>query len=630
MKLSIFTDETGLDLEQALPEIKKMGFENVDLRWKLFQRSFEKLTDEEMFEIKKMLDANGLKVQCLQSSLAKVHLPDAERLAEEMHKFDRIIRASEIFECKLVRSFFFWQPSDWRTDTSIGALAIEPVVLAEVMEVFRPFAEKAKAAGLILAFENCGCSKEECFKMLDELNVPGWGFAWDPKNSWMRDKAERDRDLDAYCKKIAARTIAVHVKSTGSIWFADGFEPIPYEKVFKALELVGFDGPVSLETHNANPDITGVEACAKVLEVVKKALPSAAAGAQSESCSVTAENIVRSYADDPVRFGVVGLGMGHNRATEMTKTSGVKLVQVCDLNEERCKRTSEALNVPYTTSYSEMLANKDIEAVMVMNETGRHAELVKAALNAGKHVLVTKPMEMTVAKCEEMIALAKAKGLLFAIDHCRRLRPSIQSLKSAYDHGFFGKTLSASVTLKIKRTMEYFHANGGWRGTRELDGGVLSNQSVHHIDELLFAFGMPEAVRADLWTQNHDIEMEDLALAVWRYSNGMIVNITSTTCYPQGGWYYQMEVHGTDGAYVHREAGPCQSPVTQYFKDAAWSEQAPFPAECPWLNAMDNFASALRCGSPFLTTAEEGRDTVRVISAMYESAYERNGAWVEL
>ena len=90
MKLSIFTDETGLDLEQALPEIKKMGFENVDLRWKLFQKSFEKLTDEEMYEIKKMLDANGLKVQCLQSSLAKVHLPDAARLAEEMQKLEEL------------------------------------------------------------------------------------------------------------------------------------------------------------------------------------------------------------------------------------------------------------------------------------------------------------------------------------------------------------------------------------------------------------------------------------------------------------------------------------------------------------------------------------------------------------
>ena len=322
--------------------------------------------------------------------------------------------------------------------------------------------------------------------------------------------------------------------------------------------------------------------------------------------------------------------MGHNRATEMAGTPGIRLMQVCDRLEDRRKRTSEALHVPAVADFSEMLNNPEIEAVMVMNETGRHAELAIQALQAGKHVLVTKPMEISVAACDRMIALAAEKHLLLALDHCRRLRPSVQSLKAAQEAGFFGRPLSASVTLKVNRTMDYFRENGGWRGTRKLDGGVLCNQMVHHLDEMIYTFGMPEAVRCDVWTQTHEIEMEDLALGIWRYGNGMIVNLMATTSYPQNGWYYQLEMHGTGGAYLHREGGPCRTPESLYFQNNTWSSRAPWPDECPWLNSMVNFASALRLGTPLLTRPEEGRDTVRVIRAMYESAYECDGKWITL
>ena len=112
MKLSVFTDETGLDLEKAIPLIRKWGLNYVDLRSRIFQRPIEKLTDEQLADVKKLLDANGLKAACIQSSLGKVHLPDKERLKEENEKLDRIIAASQILECNLVRSFFFWQPQD--------------------------------------------------------------------------------------------------------------------------------------------------------------------------------------------------------------------------------------------------------------------------------------------------------------------------------------------------------------------------------------------------------------------------------------------------------------------------------------------------------------------------------------
>lgn len=624
---SIFTDELSLDFPQTIPYLKEWGLTHCDLRGLVFRKPFEALSAEELKEVKKLLDDNGLAVGCLQSSLGKVHLPDAARIESEMQKLDGIIRAAEVLDCNLIRSFFFWQPPK----EELGELAIRPDLLARVMEVFLPFAEKAEKAGLRLSFENCGCTKEECLRIIDTLNVPGWGFAWDPKNSWMTDKLEREQDLDGYIRRLAERTICFHVKSTGSIWDDGGaFDPIPYERILGTLAEVGYDGPVSAETHNYDRNITNIEASRRVLEVIGGAWPSAAAGAQQEKCSISAEALVRAYANDPVRFGVVGLGMGHNRAGEMVKTSGIALTQVCDLSEERCKRTSEAFGVPATRDFNDLLANPEIEAIMVMNETGRHGELVLRALDAGKNVLITKPMEMSLEMCDAMIARAAEKKLLLALDHCRRLRPSVQSLKAAAEAEYFGRMLSVSITLKINRTMEYFKANGGWRGTRAFDGGVLSNQTIHHLDEIIFVFGMPEAVRCDTWTQNHDIEMEDLGLAVWKYANGMVVNIYATTCYPQAGWYYQMELHGTEGAYIHREGGAEKTPVSLYCKENAWSGNAPYSRECAYLNSMDNFAAALRQGEPLLTTPQEGRNAVRIINAMYESAYRQGGGWVTL
>lgn len=93
MILSIFTDETGLDLEKAIPLVRSWGLHYVDLRSRIFQRPLEKLTDRQLEEVKKLLDDNGLQVACLQSSLGKVHLPDKERLKEEAEKLDRLIAA---------------------------------------------------------------------------------------------------------------------------------------------------------------------------------------------------------------------------------------------------------------------------------------------------------------------------------------------------------------------------------------------------------------------------------------------------------------------------------------------------------------------------------------------------------
>ncbi len=132
---SIFTDELKMDFAKALPIIKSWGLEAVDLRGFIFGRAFEDLSAEQLAEAKRLLDAHGLRVGCLQSSLAKVHLPGAERQRAEERKLEGVIRAADALGCRLVRAFHYWQP----TGGEVGQLAVRPDLLQQVLTMFAPW-----------------------------------------------------------------------------------------------------------------------------------------------------------------------------------------------------------------------------------------------------------------------------------------------------------------------------------------------------------------------------------------------------------------------------------------------------------------------------------------------------------
>ena len=623
MFLSIFTDELAVDITEALPILKQWGLKHVDFRGRVFGHAAEALPPERLGELRKLLDDHGMAVGCLQSSLAKVHLPDADRLKAEAEKLEGILRAADALDCRLVRSFHYWQPPEELR----GELAVRPDEQQKVLDAFGPLAERAKAAGLILAFENCGVTVQEVFTVLGALGVASWGLAWDVNNGW--DCADRRADEDAFIRRMAARTKLVHVKARGAVEGLADYT-IPYAKVLQVLDNAGLAGPVSVETHNPDRSVDNVEMSRRVVEVLKKAWPSAAPGGLFDEPK-PAGSVTRPWADHPVGFVVVGLGMGHNRSRQVVETSGCKLVGVCDVVEDRAKRTSEKCDVPYTLDVGEWLGTGDVEVVYVLTETGNHAAVALQALEAGKHVLTTKPMEASVEACDAMIRLAERKGLLLGVDFGRRYVTGVLSLKAAIAAGRFGRLLSGNCSLKVLRTMDYFRANGGWRGTRKLDGGgVLSNQSVHHIDEIAYTVGVPARARCSIWTQSHDIEAEDYGTAAWLYEDGLVVTFFATTSYPHGTWYQHYELEGTEGAYFHAAGGPIEKPLTRWFLDGAWSDQPPEAVESEWLNAADNFAAALRSGAELTCTGRDGRRTQAILDAMYRSAYDNDGNWVDV
>ena len=628
MYISIFSDEFYKDIYEVLPIIKEWGMTHVDLRGMINGKGIEYQTDEELYALRAALDKYGLKAGVIQSSLCKVHLPDEARRAQEMEKLEGIIRASKILGTPLVRSFFYWQHA--QDDPACGELATRPDALAEVLAMFAPIAKRAREAGLILGFENCGVTPNEVICVLEALDVPEWGLAWDVSNMF-EYLPEAEGDCVEYFTKALTYANMIHVKSRGVPALPElKYKKVPWERVLAGVAVTGKDMPISVETHvPAESGLDKKETCKRVYDYIKKTIPASAPG-DMKSALTPKLRFSRPYHDDPVRMVVVGLGMGKNRCAQISETDGIRLYGVCDINEERARAVAEMYGVPYSTDMDTFLNDPAVEVMYIVTPTGTHCDLAMRCFEAGKHVLTTKPMDVSYQKCDAAIAMAKEKGLLFGVDFDLHFRGPLSELKLAADGGFFGeRIISANITLNIRRTQDYYNENGKWRGTWALDGGgALSNQGIHEIDRLITILGVPDEVRTVTATQTFDIEAEDYGVTEWRYQNGTTARLAVTTSYNPSSWYCRVEVYGRDGAYLNVSGGPEGNHI-YWYKDDKWTEKAPFPYAREWQQGSDNFAYCLRMGGGLVVTPERGRDARYVLDKVYESA-RQGGAWVKV
>ena len=622
MYISIFSDEFFEDVYTALPKLAAWGMEYVDFRARIDGKPIEKLSVDELKKLRATLDSLGLKTGVIQSSLCKVHLPDEARRKAEEEKLEGIIRACDILDTRLVRSFNYWQhPQD---DPRCGELAMRPDALSEVLEMYSPIARRAKEAGLILGFENCGQTPDEAISFLNALNEPEWGLAWDVSNMFELLPEAKGDCVDYFCKALKYANM-IHVKARGVPDIPEiNAKKVPWDRVLAGAFATGRNIPVSIETHTVpGCGLNGEEASKRCYDYLKKVWPSAAAADVRTAVTPRASGFSRPYENDPVRFVVVGLGMGKNRCRQIVETNGCELIGVCDINADKAKTVGEEFGVSWKTDIDEWLSDPRVEVMYIVTPTGTHCDLAKKCLNAGKNVLLTKPMDVTYQACEEAIKLAKEKGLLLGVDFDLHFRGPLSELQNAVKGGFFGNILSADIILDIKRTESYFKENGGWRGTWSLDGGgAFSNQGIHEIDRLISVLGMPSEVRAMIRRRVHDIEAEDIGYSEWKYPDGKVARVFVTTDHPKQLWYTRLEIIGDKGAYLLTAGGP-EGTHTWWTSGGEWSEEPPFPYEREWAQGSDNFAYSLRTGEPLVCPAEEGRDARYVLDKMYESA--KNG-----
>jgi predicted dehydrogenase len=336
-----------------------------------------------------------------------------------------------------------------------------------------------------------------------------------------------------------------------------------------------------------------------------------------------------------IGFGIIGCGMiSRFHAKAVAGIRGAKVVACQDAFPGAADKLAAELGCTAYHDLDAMLADPEVDVVTICTPSGLHMEPAVAAAKAGKHIIVEKPLDITLARCDAMIAAAKKAGVVLSTIFPSRFHESSQLVKQAIDKGRFGRLTMGDAYVKWFRTQEYYDS-GAWRGTWKLDGGgALMNQAVHSVDLLLWFMGPAVEVSAYTATLAHQrIEVEDVAVATVKFANGAIGVIeASTATWP--GELKRLEISGDAGSAIVREEDLA---VWKFAKETKADEAirqkmasrtqtgggAADPKAIGHHGHMLQFQdvlAAIKKGKQPLIDGPEGRKAVELILAIYKSA----------
>ena len=348
-----------------------------------------------------------------------------------------------------------------------------------------------------------------------------------------------------------------------------------------------------------------------------------------------------SPTDRPLTIGLVGCGAISTQHVEaIAAVDGLRLGAVMSASAERARSVGEHVRVPWTTSLDELLDRPDIDAVAILTPSGLHAAQAIAALEHGKHLLVEKPLALTVADAEAVIKVANWAGLTLATVSQRRFEPAMRVLRRAVEDGALG-TISLVVAEGIYMRPQAYYDSAAWRGTTALDGGVLMNQAIHVVDLVRWLGGPVRSVAAHVTTRTHEMEAEDTATVSLSFESGALGSIVATTSAVTES-PVELRVVGDKGRVrvVDEDATEWAVPgVDKPSADPGEGEGASAngatPAAATWgttalghVRQYTDFLDAVRTGRPPAVTGVDGRNAVEIVTAAYEAS--RTGRSIEL
>jgi UDP-N-acetyl-2-amino-2-deoxyglucuronate dehydrogenase len=336
-------------------------------------------------------------------------------------------------------------------------------------------------------------------------------------------------------------------------------------------------------------------------------------------------------------FGIVGCGMiaeFHTRA--INEIAGARVVGTMSRNPANGAKIARLADggCEVFGDLEALLAAPGLDVVCICTPSGAHMEPAVRAAAAGKHVVVEKPLEITLARCDAIIDACERAGVRLCTIFPSRFTAANQRLKEAIALGRFGRVTLGDTHVKWWRSQEYYDS-GGWRGTWQLDGGgALMNQAIHNVDLLYWLMGDVESITAQTATLAHvRIEVEDTAVASVRFKSGALGVIqAATSAYP--GLLKRTEIHGDRGSarveqdditlWEFQEKVPSDNEVY-----AAMAAQSGFKAGASdprgithvgHRDQLIDFLEAIDSGRDPVVDGREGRKSVEIIRAIYRSA----------
>jgi predicted dehydrogenase len=324
----------------------------------------------------------------------------------------------------------------------------------------------------------------------------------------------------------------------------------------------------------------------------------------------------------------------HARA--LADVPGTRLVALVSRKEANARAVAEAagVNCDSYSTLAPVLARPDVQVVIVTTPSGAHLEPAVAAAEAGKHVVVEKPLEITVDRCDRIVEACDRHGVQLCTIFPSRFGDANRALHEAVRLGRFGRLTLGETTCKWWRPQSYYD-EGGWKGTRALDGGgALMNQAIHNVDLLCWLMGPVAQISGFTATLAHErIEVEDTAVACLRFASGALGVIqAATSAYP--GLPKTIAVHGERGSVVIEQDDvlrwnftpetPSDRDIKEKFaQKTGASGGSSNPAAISHVGharQLADFVRAIQTGKPPLVDGREGRKAVEVILAIYQAA----------
>jgi len=335
----------------------------------------------------------------------------------------------------------------------------------------------------------------------------------------------------------------------------------------------------------------------------------------------------------PIGFAIVGTGMiagFHARA--LSRVQGGRLIGVVSRSRESGESFAAAHGVPFLgTSIDELASRPDVHVICIATPSGAHLEPALAAIRAGKHVVIEKPIEITTERVDEIIEAADRAGVLIAPIFQSRFGEGARTVKAALEAGRAGRLVLCSAYVKWHRPSSYYT---GWKGILAVDGGgAVMTQAIHGIDLLQWFSGMPEEIFA--WTTRRvhtGIESEDTACAALKYSSGALGTIEATTAaWP--GWSRRIDICGELGSVVLEDDHitrwdfsrnePGDESIRAGKRDDSLGSGASVPSGIAvegHIRQIQDLIDALRYDRPLGLDGREGRKAVAFVNALYNSA----------
>jgi len=331
---------------------------------------------------------------------------------------------------------------------------------------------------------------------------------------------------------------------------------------------------------------------------------------------------------------VLGLGMGMHHCEAITRAKGVTLAAVCDHDEERLRAAVTKYDVKGHLKFKDLLKDSSIDAVCVCTESGTHAKFGVRVAEAGKHLVMEKPVEIRTDRIDALQEAVKQARVKCACVLQSRLDPLNAAIKEAIDAGHMGNTIGAHACLPWYRADDYYSGpHGSWKGTWKLDGGgSLMNQGIHTVDLLQWFAGPVKSVFGFHGVFNHKIEAEDQAVAVLRFKSGALGTLYTTTCSsPEGSQRFHL--YGTKGSFIKSgeklelyEMGPQKTRENMLKMHGGPVQRADAAAKDPMAletlghtRTIEDLANAIREKRDPIVTIDGARHSVEIVLGVYKA-----------